>query len=183
MRCTGGASGPSHFEPSPETLQRGPRNRIRRSQAPIRVATSLGWHRSSKTCTKPFFSVKTRVKAWYRFQGRKDSPTSKNAWSSLQERSEWYYLSIGRHLLGKVPEAELAAMPFEKVKQLARVAKAKTELPVELIERAKDPKEPRRSCGSRLTSCCITARPIIRTVRSGVSCSWEARSSFGPSRG
>ena len=44
----------------------------------------------------------------------------------LQERSGWYYLSIGRHLLGKIPEAELAEMPLEKVKQLARVAKTKT---------------------------------------------------------
>ena len=60
----------------------------------------------------------------------------------LQERSGWYYLSIGRHLLGKIPEAELAEMPLEKVKQLARVAKAKSELPAELIERAKDPEEP-----------------------------------------
>ena len=60
----------------------------------------------------------------------------------LQERSGWYFLSIGRHLLGKIPEAELADMPFEKVKQLARVAKAKRELPAELIERAKDPEEP-----------------------------------------
>ena len=59
----------------------------------------------------------------------------------LQERSGWYYLSIGRHLLGKIPEAELAEMPLEKVKQLARVAKTKTGLPVELIERAKDPEE------------------------------------------
>ena len=60
----------------------------------------------------------------------------------LAERSGWYYVSIGRHLLGKIPEAELADMPFEKVKQLARVAKAKSELPAELIERAKDPEEP-----------------------------------------
>jgi len=60
----------------------------------------------------------------------------------LHERTGWYYLSIGRHLLGKIPEAALADMPFEKVKQLARVAKAMTDLPVELIERAKDPEEP-----------------------------------------
>jgi hypothetical protein len=60
----------------------------------------------------------------------------------LQERSGWYFLSIGRHLLGKIPEAELADMPFEKVKQLARVAKVKTELPADLIKRAKDPEEP-----------------------------------------
>jgi hypothetical protein len=60
----------------------------------------------------------------------------------LHERMGWYYLSIGRHLLGKIPEAELADMSFEKVKQLARVAKTKTELPSELIERAKDPEEP-----------------------------------------
>src|SRR5215831_7117165 len=59
----------------------------------------------------------------------------------LHERTGWYYVSIGRHLLGKIPEAELANVPFEKIKQLARVAKTKTELPVELIERAKDPKE------------------------------------------
>ena len=60
----------------------------------------------------------------------------------LAERSGWYYVSIGRHLLGKIPEAELADMPFEKVKQLARVAKVKTELAADLIERAKDPEEP-----------------------------------------
>lgn len=60
----------------------------------------------------------------------------------LHERMGWYYVSIGRHLLGKIPEAVLADMPFEKVKQLARVAKTKTELPAELIERAKDPEEP-----------------------------------------
>ena len=60
----------------------------------------------------------------------------------LHERMGWYYVSIGRHLLGKIPEAELADMSFEKVKQLARVAKTKTELPAELIERAKDPEEP-----------------------------------------
>jgi hypothetical protein len=60
----------------------------------------------------------------------------------LQERSGWYFLSIGRHLLGKIPEAELGDMPFEKVKQLARVAKVKSELPDDLIERAKDPEEP-----------------------------------------
>jgi hypothetical protein len=60
----------------------------------------------------------------------------------LHERTGWYYLSIGRHLLGKIPEAELANMPFEKIKQLARVAKTKTELPVELIERANDAGEP-----------------------------------------
>ena len=60
----------------------------------------------------------------------------------LHERMGWYYVSIGRHLLGKIPEAVLAEMPFEKVKQLARVAKTKTELPSELIERAKDPEQP-----------------------------------------
>jgi len=60
----------------------------------------------------------------------------------LHERMGWYYLSIGRYLLGKIPEAELADMPFEKVKQLARVAKVKTDLPTELIERAKDSEEP-----------------------------------------
>jgi hypothetical protein len=60
----------------------------------------------------------------------------------LHERMGWYYVSIGRHLLGKIPEAVLADMPFEKVKQLARVAKTKTDLPEELIERAKDPEEP-----------------------------------------
>jgi hypothetical protein len=60
----------------------------------------------------------------------------------LHERTGWYYVSIGRHLLGKIPEAELANMPLEKVKQLARVAKTKTDLPAELIERAKDPEEP-----------------------------------------
>jgi hypothetical protein len=60
----------------------------------------------------------------------------------LKERTGWYYVSIGRHLLGKIPEAELADMPLEKVKQLARVAKAKREVPAELIERAKDPEEP-----------------------------------------
>ena len=60
----------------------------------------------------------------------------------LGERSGWYYVSIGRYLLGKIPEAELADMPFEKIKQLARIARAKTELPAELIERAKDPEEP-----------------------------------------
>jgi hypothetical protein len=60
----------------------------------------------------------------------------------LGERSGWYYLSIGRHLLGKIPEAELNAMTFEKVKLLARVAKAKGEVPPQLVERAKDPKEP-----------------------------------------
>jgi hypothetical protein len=60
----------------------------------------------------------------------------------LGERMGWYYVSIGRHLLGRIPEAELVDMPFEKVKQLARVAKAKTELPAELIERAKDTEEP-----------------------------------------
>jgi hypothetical protein len=60
----------------------------------------------------------------------------------LGERTGWYYVSIGRHLLGRIPEAELANMPFEKIKQLARVAKSKTELPAQLIERAKDPEEP-----------------------------------------
>jgi hypothetical protein len=60
----------------------------------------------------------------------------------LHERTGWYYLSVGRHLLGKIPEAALAEMPFEKVKQLAWVAKSKTELPAALIERAKDPEEP-----------------------------------------
>ena len=60
----------------------------------------------------------------------------------LHERMGWYYVSIGRHLLGKIPEAVLAEMPFEKIKQLARVANTKTELPAELIERAKDPEEP-----------------------------------------
>jgi hypothetical protein len=60
----------------------------------------------------------------------------------LHERMGWYYVSIGRHLLGKIPEAELADMPFEKVKQLARVGKTKTELPAELIDLAKDPEEP-----------------------------------------
>ena len=60
----------------------------------------------------------------------------------LHERMGWYYVSIGRHLLGKIPEAVLAEMPFEKVEQLARVAKTKAELPAELIERAKDPEEP-----------------------------------------
>jgi hypothetical protein len=60
----------------------------------------------------------------------------------LHERTGWYYLSIGRHLLGKIPEAALAGMPFEKVKQLARAAKAKIDLPAELIERAKDAEEP-----------------------------------------
>ena len=33
-------------------------------------------------------------------------------------------------------------MPFEKIKQLARVAKSKTKLPAQLIERAKDVEEP-----------------------------------------
>lgn len=60
----------------------------------------------------------------------------------LHERMGWYYVSIGRHLLGKIPETVLAEMPLEKVKQLARVAKTKTDLPAELIERAKDPEEP-----------------------------------------
>jgi hypothetical protein len=60
----------------------------------------------------------------------------------LHERMGWYYVLIGRHLLGKIPEADLADMPFEKVKQLARVAKTRTELPAELIEHAKDPEEP-----------------------------------------
>ena len=53
----------------------------------------------------------------------------------LHERMGWYYVSIGRHLLGKIPEAVLAEMPFEKVEQLARVAKTKAELPAELYAR------------------------------------------------
>lgn len=56
----------------------------------------------------------------------------------LGERMGWYLLSIGRRLDGKIPETELADMSFEKVKQLARVAKAKSELPAQILEQAKD---------------------------------------------
>ena len=61
---------------------------------------------------------------------------------NLQERTGWYYVSIGRHLLRKIPEAELSEIPFEKVKQLARVAKTRVEIPAALMELAKDPEEP-----------------------------------------
>jgi len=54
------------------------------------------------------------------------------------ERMGWYILSIGRHLLGKIPESELADMGFVKVKELARVAKVKNELPTRIVEQAKD---------------------------------------------
>ena len=58
----------------------------------------------------------------------------------MGERNGWYYVSIGRHLLGKIPESQLADMGFEKVKQLARVAKAKNEVPANIVDRAKDEK-------------------------------------------
>lgn len=58
------------------------------------------------------------------------------------ERTGWYYLSIGTQLLGKVTEAELEGLSFEKIKQLARVAKAKNEVPTQLLAQAKDPQEP-----------------------------------------
>lgn len=60
----------------------------------------------------------------------------------LGERTGWYYLSIGRHLLDKIPEWQLNEVPFEKVKQLARVAKTKGEVPPKLVQRAKDPEVP-----------------------------------------
>jgi hypothetical protein len=60
----------------------------------------------------------------------------------LSERTGWYHLSVGRRLLGRVPETVLAGMSFEKAKQLARVAKAKDEIPVELIEQAKNAEVP-----------------------------------------
>jgi hypothetical protein len=60
----------------------------------------------------------------------------------LGERMGWYYLSVGRLLLGAIPEADLNAMGFEKAKQLARVAKAQKDIPAELIERAKDTEIP-----------------------------------------
>ncbi len=60
----------------------------------------------------------------------------------LGERIGWYYLSIGRYLVAKVPESQLADMGFAKVKELARVAKAKREVPAQLIEHAKDPEQP-----------------------------------------
>lgn len=46
----------------------------------------------------------------------------------LGERMGWCILSVGRHLLGKIPESELAEMGFAKVKELARVAKVKNEV-------------------------------------------------------
>jgi hypothetical protein len=45
------------------------------------------------------------------------------------ERMGWYILSVGRYLLGRIPESQLADMGFAKVKELARVAKAKREIP------------------------------------------------------
>lgn len=71
-------------------------------------------------------------------------PTFKDAMVTLlkplgyEERMGWYCVSIGRLLLGKIPESELADMGFEKAKQLARVAKAKREIPVKILEQARD---------------------------------------------
>jgi hypothetical protein len=86
----------------------------------------------------------------------------------LHERMGWSYVSIGRHLLGKIPEAVLADMPFEKVKQPARVAKAKTDLPAELIERAKDPEEPAAILREEVDIMLYGAPPTTPMARSVV---------------
>ncbi|HLY62806.1 MAG TPA: hypothetical protein VKV95_18840 [Terriglobia bacterium] len=59
-----------------------------------------------------------------------------------EERTGWYYVSIGRHLIGKIPEAELDGLPFEKIKTLDRVMRAKGEVSPQLIARAKNAEEP-----------------------------------------
>ena len=108
----------------------------------------------------------------------------------LHERMGWYYVSIGRHLLGKISEAELAEMPFEKVKQLARVAKTTKELPAELIELAKDPQEPATKLREEVDVMLYHGAPdhsegpkgslILGPARSSSTLSGRRLTAFGP---
>lgn len=57
---------------------------------------------------------------------------------NLSERSIFYRLSIGRHLLGRISEMELETLGLEKAKSLARLVKAKGTLPEGAVEHAKE---------------------------------------------
>lgn len=54
----------------------------------------------------------------------------------LERRQIFYYISVGKHLRGKVTDQELETLGIEKAKVLARVAESKGKVSKELVEQA-----------------------------------------------
>lgn len=56
--------------------------------------------------------------------------------TGLEKRSAYYYIHIGKHLLGKVTDEELEEMGIERAKELSKVAETKGKVTKEFVEKA-----------------------------------------------